>query len=199
LTAPDIKRGIVICTYSGGAEQLDALLTTLVGCKYPIYIVVNDSTHADVRWICRLQRWGATIIMNPEDSYECGAIQEVLKQTDLDEFIFLQDTFEILDQSIFDMAFEHPTSVSFNPYFECFAGKWRRKALENVEIPKTLTKVDAVITGESKFTALYRMIEKTHVLFPTFVDCDRFEERFGRKNMVIENAYLRKWKGTWSL
>jgi len=36
------------------------------------------------------------------------------------------------------------------------------------------------------------------VLFPDLTDADgHMGEKFGRMNLVLENQYFRKWKGTW--
>lgn len=193
-----MNQGIVICTWSGGKEQLTVLLDSLKGTTYPIVIVVNDAPNAD--WVNNLSSEYLVFRM-PWDGYELGAMQVALRHTNLDEFVLLQDTFEILDITLFDRLFnDYPgQSVAYNPHFQMYLGKFRREALEKMEIPEVRNKADAVLQ-EEHFTKEYRAIETTVVFNPAFIDnnfYDSWEERWGRKNLVLKDQYLIKRKGVW--
>lgn len=136
------------------------------------------------------------------DGYEIGAIEATLHQTDWDEFILLQDTIEIKNQQIFRMLFENyqGKSVSYNPHFQMYLGKFRREILQRMTLPVVRDKIEAV-RQEEDFTRAYRAIEITDVFNPSFRDenfYDSWEEVFGRKNLKLEDDFIIKRKGTWS-
>lgn len=170
-----MKRAIIIGSNSS-TLWLENCLKTFQGYKeFPVLVVVNDD-------------------------FEVGKILHTLKYTDLDEFFLLHDTVEIKDPSFFKLAFETEGSVSLclePTTFGMFLGKYRRKILETMDIKPTLTKKDAVI-AEMSFNQDYCSREpKMTVLFPEFRNSNVFVDKFGRKNMLLENEYLRKYKGTW--
>jgi hypothetical protein len=194
-----MNQGIVICTWAGGKEQLTILLDSLKGTPYPIVIVVNAALDAD--WLDNLSSEYLVFRM-PWDGYELGAIKVALQNTNLDEFVLLQDTFEVLDISLFDRLFnDYPSqSVAYNPHFQMYLGKFRREALEKMKIPEVSTKAEAVLQ-EERFTKAYMALESTVVFNPDFIDnnfYDSWEERWGRKNLVLRDQYLVKRKGIWS-
>lgn len=204
-----MNQGIVIVTWSGGQSSLDLLLYSLGRYrKYPFYIVYNDVSNAPVNQILELQK-NYHVLATREDSYECGALRGILENTNLDEFIFLQDTIEIISPKIFDKMFEdYPEqSVSLGPIFQFFLGKFRREALLKLEIPVTNNKHESIL-AESRFTQEYRNIENTAVLDPNFGGAyinpltgkpiQEFEMRWGRTNLVLRNKYLIKRQGTWT-
>jgi len=196
-----MKQGIVIVTWSGGKPQLDLLLYSLRGYrKYPFYIVYNDATNAPVSQIMELEK-EYNLLMTREDSFECGALQGILDNTDLDEFILLQDTFEILNPKFFGEIFNNSPemSVTFGPTFSFFFGKFRREALLKVKIPITLNKHDA-ITAELNFPREYVKNEPFRIFdekFIPIVSDDNLEMRWGRVNLITKNDYVIKRQGTW--
>jgi len=145
--------------------------------KYPIIVVVNDD-------------------------FELGKLKWVYENTDIDEFFLLHDTVEIKDTSLFDLAFNYEGSFALSKQpvqMGMFLGKYRREILNKMIIPTTKTKMEAVMQ-ECAFNQEYSILEaKMATIFKPLVNTDVFEEKFGRNNMVLENDYIKKYKGTWSL
>jgi len=142
------------------------------------------------------------IIVVINDDFEMGKIKWVMDNTNLDEFFLLHDTVEIKDTSIFDQAFTECASKSFalssHPdYMGMFLGKYRREILKQMVLPTTKTKEQAVIQ-EADFNRNYANLEPFKVVLnPPLLNTDIFEDKFGRKNMVLEDRYIKKYKGTW--
>lgn len=192
-----MNRAIVIGTWPGAAEQLAVLLRSLDGCKYPIYVVINSARDADRLWVESL----ATryyVLTNPDKGFELEAFRAILERTDIDEFLFLQDSFEIIDQSFIDVIFERPESVALGPTFFHYAGKWKRSVLETMEIPRVSSKYQSV-HYEHSFSREYWEREPVWVFDPHFHDGEHagFVERYGRTNMLLQNEHYRKLKGDW--
>lgn len=195
-----MKQGIAITTWSGGKPQLDLLLYSLRGYrKYPFYIIYNDITNGPVNQLIDLQQ-DYTLLGSREDRYECGALQALRDNTDLEEFILLQDTIEILNPGFFEKMFDMAGSVAYGPKFPFFLGKFRREVLEKVEIPLTLTKHES-IAAEGSFLHTYMAAEPNMQVFdPLFypvIDDEHVHMKWGRANLITENRYLIKRQGTW--
>jgi len=195
-----MNRAIVICSYQARYIRLEADFGNY--WKYPIYVVVNDAPNAPtdmLEWLARR----ANLITLQDNYWELGAIQAMLTKTDVDEFFFLQDSIEILNNSFIDMAFERwpGQSVSFDRHFSCYMGKYRREILLDMEPLPVVTSKEEAVHQEFKFTQDYCRHE------PHFIPVldERFgddnpnnyrKERFGRKNLVLISPYLKKYKGT---
>lgn len=196
-----MNQGIVVCTWSGGEESSSRLLKSLEGVPYPIVVVVNNAFATPTSWLIRLGN-DYSVISLVNDSYELGAIKTVLENTDFDEFVFFQDTFEVVDQSLFDILFKEyeGRSVAYNPYFQMYFGKFRRVILERMAIPEVTTKAEAV-RQEDLFTKAYRELDPDTAIFNEhFIDQNYYghwDEMFGRKNLVMSDQYVIKRKGTW--
>lgn len=192
-----MKQAVVIGTWPGAAEQLDALLQSLDGCPYPIYVVINTAKQADPLWVADLaERYH--VLTNDDKGYELEAFRAILERTDVDEFLFLQDSFEIIDGSFIGEVFARPDSVALGPTFFHYAGKWKRSVLETMTIPVVRSKLDSVY-WEHMFSRLYWQREQVSVFDPHFHDGEHagFVERYGRVNMLLENRHYRKLKGDW--
>ena len=80
-----------------------------------------------------------------------------------------------------------------------FLGKYRREILNQMSIPLTKTKMEAVLQ-ECAFNEAYSRLEpKMATIFNPLVNTTIFEEKFGRNNMILENDYIKKYKATWAL
>jgi len=195
-----VKQGIAIVTWSGGEEAFTTLRNSIPDISYPIIVIVNDGFNAE--WTNTWIESGRDYFIKlTGDHYEIGAIGAILDFTNWDEFIFLQDTFEIKNADIFRKLFEdYPNqSVAYNPHFQMYFGKFRRIALNKISFPEVNNKVDAV-RQEDIFTKAYRAIEPVAIFNHAFVDQNfygNYEERWGRKNLVLEDEYIIKRKGTW--
>lgn len=175
-------------------------LSTLVSA--PVYVVVTDQQGdwpSDI--YRRIERAGYQPIPTG-GCWEVSAIRAIYDMVpELKEFFFLQDTVEVLDpEGLAEMIFtEHRGfSCPVNKAFHCYLGKYRREVLDRVDWPRVVTKEDAV-RQEGQFTQQYlnKDPRPPRILFPAFNEGGRFEEKHGRLNRVVENEYLRKYRGTW--
>ena len=133
--------------------------------------------------------------------YELGKIRHIFETTDIDRFLFLQDSAEVLSETFWGRLSEHDGSVGImsDPApFGCYMGVYERKYLELMEWPETLAKEDS-IREEVLWTRRYAEVSGASILFPELRDSMGYErEHLGRNNLVIENEHFRKWKGTWA-
>lgn len=199
-----MNQGFVICTHRKTRAFLHDCLRSFVSTegdsvhqRYPVYVVV---TGGDEDYANELRGHWWNVIVTP-DLWEVGALKAAFEQTTLEEMFFLQDTFEVLrPHELAQIAFEQNRGCAcpLNGAFQMYTGKYRRSGLSRVTWPVVVTKADAV-RNEGEFTRHYtdREPAERRVLFPNFRDSTNFQHKHGRLNMVTENAYLRKWKGTW--
>ena len=134
------------------------------------------------------------------DGYEVGKIKWVIDHTDIDEFIFLQDSVEIKDNTLFDVCFSTTHSVSICDYpnpFGCYLGKYKRSVLEKIYLPDIKTKAESV-NYESKFFIDYMKYEQPTQIGGSLEDVKNYVEKWGHKVMKIENEYLIKYKSIWT-
>jgi len=128
--------------------------------------------------------------------YELGVIRWVYEHTDLDEFLLLQDSVIVKQYDWIDEVFDYRGSVSLShKHYFMYMGKYTRDGLSKLEIPIIQSKRESVL-HEDEWTSKYANLNDTKTLWPLF-DTDTFEERHGRRNMVLENPHLSKYKGTW--
>jgi hypothetical protein len=167
-----MKRGIVITTHKSTEPFLIDLLISLHSCKYPIVIVYNT---------------------NNDNQYERRGLET---GRDLfDEFIYLHDTVVIKDLSLFDKLFEHDGMISIAPNFLMYLGKYESQKLREVQIPQVWDKKGA-ITMEFWL----RTVFPVSCFDPTFIDGNHtWEEKHGRRRMVLENIYIKKFKSCWDV
>lgn len=137
------------------------------------------------------------IIKQGDGRYELGALTSAMELTN-DDIFLLQDSCEIKDPKIFDIAAAHKGGMALNPRFEMYLGKYSRQVLEQMEIPIPRTKAEAV-SYESAWNEKYIKLDKGFTVFhQPLHDNHIFEDKFGRTNMILENDYIKKYKGTWS-
>lgn len=168
-------------------------------------IIVIGSTTKTTQWLesC-LKSFGSydkyPILVVINNDFELGKLRYAYNHTDAEEIFLMHDSTEVKDTTIFDMVFDNPISVAItdNPCpFGMFFGKYQRKTLDRIHIPETKTKIEA-IEQEMDFNQLYANSGEYIVQCPELRNTDIFEEKFGRKNMILENQYFKKYKGTWS-
>lgn len=167
-----MRQGIVVGTTADGKRWVDQLMATL-DTSYPVV------------QICA---WELEAI-----AYGAGRF---------DEFVFLPQSTEILDNDLWRVVFEEHVgeSVSLAQHpstFGMYLGKYRSEILRCMEMPAIHSKGDA-IHWEDRWFLPYLAIEPDVVRFDDLPHSDRFEEKFGRMNMRVENRWLRRWKGSWT-
>jgi len=126
-------------------------------------------------------------------------------ESNYDEFLVLHDTMEIKDNSLFDIIFkEHVGKSVYLRKNACmFLAKFTKTDL--AKLPQSTIqrlydiedKYDAVFE-EAHFNAEYMKVANPVFLFNELKDSGVREEKFGRKNMILENQYIKKYKGCWS-
>ena len=171
-----MSKAIVIPSHKRFRQWLNNLLPT-IDTEYTIIIHTNTDEN---------------------NSYEIGAINKAL-ELGVDEFFILHDTTEIKDNNLFRVLFNEYKghSVFMNTRGQMFLNKYRSEVLKQIVIPTVVDKKSAV-NAETILHANYLKVEQPVILDPTFVDGDLREEKFGRINMVIENKWIKKYKGTWN-
>lgn len=198
----EIKQGIVVVTHEGNRKFFNNLMKSLEGVKYPIYIVVNGNKDKPY-YGKKIQDKYENVFVNEDDNYEIGALEIVLKNTDLDEIFLMQDTCEVLDQSLFSTVFEtlkgKSVALSVSPCpFGMYLGKYKRNILRSMTYDIPTNKNEAV-EMEMTFNQQYLSLDpKVVILWLDFVDNDNIVEKFGEKRMLIENKFIKKYKGCWS-
>jgi hypothetical protein len=130
---------------------------------------------------------------------------------EFDEILILHDSVEIKDLSLFDLVFDKykGRSVSFTgmPYFVMEMGKYKRKPyLESIFEGSETYKG----RGQNEFQFGPAYVKNSNevpvVLFPNMMECEwpgnkkkrKFHWKFNRGNLVLENQYIRKYKGHWA-
>lgn len=171
-----MKQAIIIISHEDCVDQTRNLLDT-INTPYPVIIVTNTGT---------------------DSKYEMLGIETAIEYG-IDEFFMLQSTIEIKNNDIFRIVFEDHKgkSVFMNYKGQMYLNKYRLDVIKQLELPKVSSKRDAVDV-ESSLHSQYRKIENPIVFDKEFKDNPKREEKFNRVNMVIENEYLKKYKGTWS-
>ena len=165
--------GIVITTHKSTELFYIDLMKSLYGCKYPVVTVFNS---------------------NEDNQYESSGL-EIGKDL-FDNFVFLQDTVLIKNLSLFDKLFEYKEMVSISPRFLMYLGKYNSQILKQ----HTLQQVKNRRDGHDMEMWLGRVFPSAPCFDDKFIDGNhRFEHIHGRMNMVLENDYLIKMKGHWSL
>jgi len=137
------------------------------------------------------------VIILDSYEYELGKIWWVIENTTIDEFLFLQDSVVLKSTDWLDDLFDYEGSVSLaaRPFF-MYLGKYKRATLEKIGIPEVSSKQQAVDL-EATWTKRYSEAGDCLKLFD-LQDTNVFEEHLGRRNMVIENDKLIKYKHIWS-
>lgn len=163
------NRGIVITTSDHTKAWLPEMLESIKDVKYPIYIQDNGAS----------------------GGFELAGIQAGKER--FNEFVHLMDSAVIKDTTLFDKLFWMPGHVFLTKGGYHYMGKFVSDNLPM--IPKVNNKGEA-ITYELSWLG-----EKPRSYFsPDLpVHTDVFEEKHGRRNMVLENPFIIKYKATWSL
>lgn len=196
------KQAVVVGAHFGNRKWLKNCLQTLEGLKYPLVIVVNEGHLAPENWLKMLARRADDVFLIHRNSYSPGVLQAVLDHTEYDEILHLHDSVEIKDHEMFRLIFEDHAgkSVSLSHGYLMYMGKFLRPVLQSVGIPAVATKR---LEHHNEFAWTKRYIEATGgnfiELWPSWTDGDVFVEKFGTKRMLLENDFIRKYKGTWDV
>lgn len=164
-----ILKGIVITTSDATRDYLNDLMQSIDLCTYPVHI--HRNTKDNNRW-------------------ELGGIQAGKDR--FDEFVHLMDSTLIKDITLFDKLFEIEGNVFLTQGGYHYMGKFVSNTLP--EIPVISTKAEAIQQELQWYKG-----EKKYFEPDLPVHTDVFEEKFGQRRMRLENDFIIKWKGTFSL
>lgn len=172
-----------------------------MGLKETVVVATTPGREA---WLaeCLASIEREVLVLRQGGTWELGKIKWLYENTQLDRFLFLHDSVVVKDQAFFDRMFEHEGSVSVTDdpgIFGMYMGIYTREHLSRVELYSPVTQRDS-IQAEVEWTRGYAAAAgNVPVVFSEFRDSRNvgFVEHHGRRNMVLENDYLRKFKGTW--
>ena len=178
-----MKQGIIIATHRNFKPWLVNFIKTY-DHKYDLLFVFNtdESNRYDPQ----------AVIAGIESNY--------------DEFLVLHDTMEIKDNSLFDIIFEEHKgkSVYFRQHSCMFLAKFTKTDLSKLPADTIKRLYDIVdkngaVKEEGAFNVEYMAVSNPVYLFNELSDSGEREQKFGRKNMVLENQYIKKYKGAWNM
>jgi len=182
---------IGIVHHESTKKFLPALLKSLKGVKYQTIIVYNDKeTHNE--------KFPFPCVCNPWGGYELGALALLMITNPQEQdFFLLHATTVIKDLEIFDIAAQFKGTLALSQGLMSFMGKYRREIIDKIGVPVPRTR-EAAIYWEYFWNIVYLQQEKKiSTCDSPLVDTKKFEMKFGRKNMVLENKYIKKWKSNW--
>lgn len=170
-----MRVAVTVGAVSEDSPWLADCLASLEGCRWPVV------AHITRDWELATIGWAA-------ERY--------------DEFVFLPESTVVLDQSILDECFERWAGRSVNLgtaqglAFRMYLGKYRGEVVRALTVPVVRGKEEAIMY-EVTWCVAYAHADEYVSLGGPLEHTDVREERHGRTNMVVENEWLRKWKGTW--
>jgi hypothetical protein len=134
--------------------------------------------------------------------FELSKIGWVMDNTNANRFLFLQDSWVIKDETFWHLLDDTSGSVALtaDPYFfGCYAGVYERSVIEQIGVPVITTKREAIDNEIAWHQDYVKVAGEPLVLFPDLKDSNstRQVEKHGRTNLVLENDYIAKYKGTW--
>jgi hypothetical protein len=134
-------------------------------------------------------------------SWELGKIKWMYDNTSIERWLFLQDSIVIKDEKFFDLIFSYDKSVAVSScpvLFGMYLGIYHRETLSKINIPKVKDKEQSIFY-EHSWNNEYCKNEKVPLLFKDLSDSNSKGQKFlfGRNNLILENDYLIKYKGTW--
>lgn len=166
---------IIVVSYIGSPWLKDCL-ESMREAKYPIYVAMNSKAF---------------------NNYESAGL--ILGMKLCDDFVLIQDSTIIKDVKLFELFDNHLGPISLGNDYLMYMGKYSWQSLVNQQgIPMVNNKMDAV-KMEISWLKNYAQLNHIPSMFPDFTDRQVFEEKHGKKRMVIENQYLIKYKNCWDM
>lgn len=159
----------IVITTSDYTEQYLIPLLESIKTTYPIVIHKNT---------------------NENNGWELSGIQA--GKDNFDEFVHIMDSTLIKDNSLFYKLFEIEGNVFLTNGGYHYMGKFVSDTLP--ELPSVSTKAEAIAQELHWYKG-----EKKYFEPDLPVHTDIFEEKYGQRRMRLENDYMIKWKGTFSI
>lgn len=145
---------------------------------------------------------GHGVLVLSQYEYELGKLRWVLEHTDIQRFWFLQDSVIIHDADFLHAALDMQGAVALCGHpvpYGMYMGVYDRALLHKVGIPRVHDKEDAIRLEREWTQAYCAAAADVTILFPELCDhnASGIEDRHGRRNLVLSNQHLTKYKGTW--
>ncbi len=133
--------------------------------------------------------------------YETGALAEALTMVGEDErFLFIGDSMHIMSSAFFDHLPDEGSAWLFGRP-TMYAGIYEPRILSALlkQFPPATDKHTA-IHRETAFCDPYGTITRAPTIWPEVTDETALYEQdaFGRRNLVLGNEHIVKYKGTWA-
>ena len=134
--------------------------------------------------------------------FELNKIRWVIENTRAERFLFLQDSWRIKSDKFWGLIDQFEGSIALNrdPYFfGCYAGVYERWVVERIGIPWVENKQHSILLEIDWHRHYVEIAGEPTVLFPELTDANAtgVVVKNGRENLLLENEYVEKWKGTW--
>lgn len=203
-----MSQGIVITTSKTTEPFLNDLLPTLPSA-WPILLVCNDNHIPNIVRSSSLPA-GVEVVYNDYNAWELGGVARGAER--FETFVHLMDTClintgaidakfpeaQLEPEMLFRIMFGGPGSCYLCRGFYSYLGKYNSAILRHVGIPRIETKQQA-IHAEDAWNRAYLAADPAAWQFPALlpISSNVFEEKHGRRNMVLTNGYMTKYKATW--
>jgi hypothetical protein len=142
------------------------------------------------------------VIVTNHEGWGIDGVRKMFTHTEFDEIFFLNETMLVKDNIIWDIVFEKfkGESVAIGENYLMWLGKYLRKHVLQTTFPVVTSKREDITLGEFEWNKQYIGQDSSFYTVGMMTDTfDKYEERHGRTNMVLENEYFIKYKATWDL
>lgn len=132
-------------------------------------------------------------------------VKKVWETTNYKELFFMNESMICKDNTIWDKVFHDygGKSVMMSERYLMFFGKFRREMVNKLVFPEVHDKLEDVFLGEGQWCRQYYELGD-HVEIEPLKDPDTSKEsnfviRNGRRNLIVESAYFKKWKQSYDM
>lgn len=134
------------------------------------------------------------VYVHRDGGYELTALRAGMAR--FKRFVFLHDSCEVLDPAFWRIVDNAEPSWFFGGppmYLSIYDSNQLGQAITTAPTGEEITKRAAI-----EWEGLLPLRLPMPTIWPEVHDgTGRFEQHHGRQNLVLENTYLRKWKGNW--
>lgn len=165
-------------------------------------MIVVATTPGRENWLAQcLASITQPVLVLSDFTFELGKINWIFNKTNVERFLFLQDSVVIKNEKLFELLYERASIALTNDpnVYGMYMGVYEREHLAKIDIPIPESKREA-IEFEMSWTAKYCQAAKNvRIAFPDLTDRNATKKEivFGRENLVLENDFLIKYKGNW--
>lgn len=203
---------VVVPTYGRNLTFLEDCLRSLAGYEgAPIIVAVTAADDATMKAVEALLTRHTGLVAETfaldSDTSELGGLYVAWQRTGAAEIFLLHDSCEVIDHRLFEIAFEQlagagvPMLRQYEHVWVSCLGKYRREVLDQLDPAMMLPSGrQEAMEAEIAFTSAYSKAEPNLADFPEpMQESEEIILHHGRKNHVMENAFLKKWKASWSI